>query len=452
MYLQNFLHRHGISLIILSIFWIIIWLLFIDASRFSDKSLTKERINPYVLCTEGTTIVSDSDNTSTTLEVQDTKWLTTWQRIRTNKSSTATVFWVDGSISRLGEETEIVVNELKTSTNGMTKVDMSLNSWKSWTNTSRILDKDSSFILRYESGERVAAVRGTVFDVNLDDWYIFTEAHAIEIANEKGEIIANVPQGTGLTIPKSRNEKEKPITVREAKNWIQQNSQLDTILGVERAKKLQEAIRNLNKDTLLEQIQNWLRDVFWLQEKIPPYAVTLTNSGVKIDINSEKLNKADRENLEQIYIRLTGLQSEVETVDSKQRLQEIIIGYVPVDTQAKYNEWFARSELYDSWQLAKEFQQTKSNQTGELLRKVRANLNSYAEEEEIREKIDQLEKALPPGVKDILGKSGSWVAGASSWVIDAVGKSINSTTNTILNTGKESVEVISGWIQNLLGK
>jgi ribosomal protein L29 len=450
MLLQNFLHKHGISLVILGIFWVIISLLFIDASRFSEKSLNKERISPYVFCTQWTTIVSDENNASVTLEVYDKKNLTPGQRIRTNRSSTATIFWADGSVSRLAEETEIVVNELVTKNNGATKVNISMNSWKNWTNTSRILDEESSFKIQYESGERVAAVRGTIFDINLVDGYVFTESHAIEITDEKGELITSIPQGKWLTIPRNTTEKEVEIFTRAAKDWIESNSDLDTVLGTERAKKLQDAVEKLKNDTYFERVQNWLRSLFWLKERIPPYSITLTNSGIKIDIETEKLSIKDRESLEQIYSQLTWLPSKVETVDSKQQLQEVLLWIGEAEAKERYNEWFARSNLYDSWELAKELREKKGEKAEILFQNAREKLKGHSEIEWIKNDIERLEKALPKNIKDSLQINNTSTLDASADIIGKIGESIQNTTDIIGNTWKKSIETLWEGVQWIL--
>lgn len=312
------------------------------------------------------------------------------------------------------------------------------------------MDEESYFKIQYESGERVAAVRGTVFDLNLVDGYLFTESHAVEVTNEKGWLITTLPQGKWITIPKKPNEEEVEIFSRTSKDWIQSNSELDTILWAERAKKLQEAIERLKNDTYLEKIQNWLRSIFWLKERIPPYSITLTNWGISISIDTEKLSTKDKESLEQIYSELTWLQSKIETIQSKQKLEEALLWLTQEGAKEKYNEWFTRSNLYDSWELAKELKEKEGGKAEELYKNAREKLNGYSKIETIKDDIDRLEDALPENMKESIKKNNSWILDASSDIIDTIGNSINNTSNIIIDTWIQSTEAISDWIQSLI--
>ncbi len=47
------------------------------------------------------------------------------------------------------------------------------------------MDPDSYFKQRFDNDLKVAAVRGTVFEVNLEKGYLRTESHAVTIQDEK---------------------------------------------------------------------------------------------------------------------------------------------------------------------------------------------------------------------------------------------------------------------------
>ncbi len=56
---------------------------------------------------------------------------------------------------------------------------------KTWTNIARMLDPSSSFKQRFDHDQKVAAVRGTEFGVNLNKGYLYTSSHAVDIQGEK---------------------------------------------------------------------------------------------------------------------------------------------------------------------------------------------------------------------------------------------------------------------------
>jgi hypothetical protein len=174
-----------IPVVLVSLVAIVVFLLFVDVSQSKNMGIAKERISPYVLCTQGRTFIKSTNGTTVSLDPQQKKNIQTDDRIETIEASTATIFWIDGSITRLGEKTRISVLELKNGQGDSTQVDFSISEGKSWSNLGRSLDPDSYFKQRYDNDQRVAAVRGTVFEVNVDKGYLRTESHAVTIQDEK---------------------------------------------------------------------------------------------------------------------------------------------------------------------------------------------------------------------------------------------------------------------------
>lgn len=159
MHLLLFLRRHFIPAVLSVLLAAIAFLLFVDVSQSNEMTLERERISPYVLCTQGKTVLQDSSGKTTVLEAQQKQNVSAEDRIRTLASSAATIFWADGSVTRLGEKTNVSLLELRTDSNGATQVEFSLNSGKTWTNLARALDPDSYFKERFDNDQKVAAVR-----------------------------------------------------------------------------------------------------------------------------------------------------------------------------------------------------------------------------------------------------------------------------------------------------
>ncbi len=185
MYVYLLIRQHIIPVVLTFLVTIITFLLFVDVGQTQGKAITKERINPYVLSTQGKTIVKSGDGTTTTLDSQQKKNIETEDKIRTLANSSATIFWSDGSVTRLGEKTNISVLELKNGVNDSTQVDFSISEGKSWSNLGRTMDPDSYFKQRHDNNEKVAAVRGTIFEINVEKGYLHTESHAVTIQDEK---------------------------------------------------------------------------------------------------------------------------------------------------------------------------------------------------------------------------------------------------------------------------
>lgn len=61
------------------------------------------------------------------------------------------------------------------------QVDFSLEEGKSWSNVIKYLYGESYFHERFNNDTALAAVRGTIFEVNLDRKYIHTIDHAVSI-------------------------------------------------------------------------------------------------------------------------------------------------------------------------------------------------------------------------------------------------------------------------------
>lgn len=165
-------------------------LLFSDFSK-SSAIIRTEKIDPYVLSTKGETLViRDKEDSSGKqfIKVAENKKeaIFTGDRVKTI-DSTATIHWPDGSITRLGEKSSIRINEMRAETaNRNIQVDFSLESGKSWSNVIKYMFGESYFHERFNDDTALAAVRGTVFEVNLDRNYVHTVDHSVSIRQKTG--------------------------------------------------------------------------------------------------------------------------------------------------------------------------------------------------------------------------------------------------------------------------
>ena len=116
--------------------------------------------------------------------------LVSWDKVRTiGEESLAIIEWWDGSITRLAGNSKISIWEANVSED-YTKINISFDliSWKTWSNVVSFLGKDSYFKQSFDNVE--AWVRGTVFNVDLENDYIYVADHQVNLKKEDGtEII-----------------------------------------------------------------------------------------------------------------------------------------------------------------------------------------------------------------------------------------------------------------------
>lgn len=115
--------------------------------------------------------------------------LTAWDTLKTlSEESLAIIKWWDGSVTRLWGIWELNVEEDfvsydKTQIN----IKFDLLAGKSWSNVLNYIPTDSHFIQTFNDHE--AAVRGTIFDINLDKQYVYVTDHLVNITKPNGEKI-----------------------------------------------------------------------------------------------------------------------------------------------------------------------------------------------------------------------------------------------------------------------
>ncbi|MBB1564749.1 FecR domain-containing protein [Candidatus Gracilibacteria bacterium] len=100
------------------------------------------------------------------------------------KDSLAVIEWGDGSITRLGGNTKVEIENEYVSKNGNDiNIFFRLFSGKTWSNVISYMGEDSYF--KQSFGDTEAAVRGTVFSVDLDRDYLQVESHKVDLTSEK---------------------------------------------------------------------------------------------------------------------------------------------------------------------------------------------------------------------------------------------------------------------------
>jgi len=117
------------------------------------------------------------------LEIEKKTKLVLWDNIKTIwDNSLAVIKWWDWSITRLWWNSVVIIKESNID-DDLLKINISfkLEKWKSWSNVISFIWKDSYF--HQEFADTTAAVRWTVYEVNLEKDYLYVESHEVKLTS-----------------------------------------------------------------------------------------------------------------------------------------------------------------------------------------------------------------------------------------------------------------------------
>lgn len=296
----------------------------------------------------------------------------------------------------------------------------------------RMLDPESSFKQRFDHDQKVAAVRGTQFAINLDREYLQTASHAVDITDAQGNILTTVPAGKSVSTS-SIFELMSPEALDST--WEALNTASDTIIAQERIQKLQSDLRVLIKDpTLLARVQAWIRSLFGVKSRGEPLTVSVAGGALAVNIDPDKLSAGDTEMLKSLYERLSNSEITSANISSKSQIESSLLSLLPPAEAKKYEAVFARSSLYDSWRT---LELGLSKDTAELRKK----LEKYSKESGVTDDIIRIQEALP---KETIDKFNTQI---QKW--KESGANIPSM-NDWLNTLKPNIEQAKDFGKNLI--
>lgn len=106
----------------------------------------------------------------------------------TTEDALAVIQWWDWSVTRIWWNSELRIDSLYVSQNeDKIKISFELLKWKSWSNIVSFIPDDSYFIQRFMDTE--AAVRWTVFNVDLDNNYIYVIKNKVQVTKDSWETL-----------------------------------------------------------------------------------------------------------------------------------------------------------------------------------------------------------------------------------------------------------------------
>lgn len=272
-------------------------------------------------------------------------------------------------MTRLAENTSISVRELESdSKTAKLNVEFSLEQGKTWTRIFRYLSPDSTFREVFDSGRKVAAVRGTAFEVNADKGYLRTQSHAVDVSKSSdGTLLATVPEGVALDFTNLQSIIQSSLDTA----WRRMNEIEDLKMAekfaIEARKEIESRLAGL------------------------PIGVELTASGVIIKPQGRlaeeiKDGKASYERLLRAYEAAAALPDTVENLKSKESLRKAILEIAPENRKSEIATAFALHETYDS--------RSESAQSGEMAEEIRRNIREYLKAGADKGAVDRLNEAI----------------------------------------------------------
>lgn len=171
--------------------------------------------------------------------------------------------------------------------------------------------------------------------------------------------------------------------------WQQANIENDAKLMQERLQKIQDKLKLFqSKESMLREIQVYLRQLFGVDSLNLPIVVESSGSGISLSIDSAKLTSKNAQELLAIYEAISVLNTSDTTVDSKIKLREAILKTLPEKEANAYREIFSRATLFDIWDSIK-------NNLPKNTKELQNYLETYTKQSENTEEIKKLQESLP---------------------------------------------------------
>lgn len=231
--LYSFLTLIGIFL---ALFW---W----SSYRYYEMVHADDPIDPLLVVTNGTSKIVRADYTYVLSETESYE-LETNDIIETWLESRATITWPDKSVTRLWPKTRIVIEKMYASNNyDSIEIAYSMESGKVWNTLIRSLVWDSYFEVHLPRESIVAGVRGTIFEINLDNKYIRAVDHSTKLTqrNESLEIFpGDMVDSENIFIKKGREWLDA--------QWNEWNKSSDILYESLRTLEIEKRINMLTED------------------------------------------------------------------------------------------------------------------------------------------------------------------------------------------------------------
>lgn len=324
--------------IILSLLLLIVSLIGWSVYKYSILLHADGLTDPYVYTLSGETIVLRGDLKITvsqdeqySLEKNDT--LVTYEWI-------ASIVYPDGSVVRMAENTRLVLEEVMVNRD-LTEIRIAnrIEQGKIWTNVVRALFGNSYFVTRIPSQRVTAAVRGTVYEIDLENDYIHSIDHAVTLENDAKQTTTLISG----EVARVSNIFERLKSDILDPTWIYLNTKFDEIYRVQLKKKLDDYMEKLAPKNFIDRISLWILSFFDSFRTTISYAESYGKNSV------QSLESMSEEALLRFYQDLSVLGNTREVVEMKIKVRAALFQMIPEKEQYKFSDALARGALYDSY-------------------------------------------------------------------------------------------------------
>lgn len=269
--------------------------------------------------------------------------LNSWDIINTQwDNSLLIIQWWDWSVTRMWGNSSITINEavVKTDLSNI-QISFELLAWKTWSNVTSFFWEESYFHQTFQDNE--AAVRGTIFNVDLEKELLYVSSHSVNLENSSGKkIIINEDKPFSLKtfdfitlIEFIKNYKDQ--------QWKEINNELDKIHFEELKKiindslvktweflqieKIANKVNNIKDIDILDEVEKnkIYKELLWEYQKIHfANAETPDILTLKLEIKEAMLSFASKDNQEHLIISTIHDIKEVKKTNNPFQFQTII--------------------------------------------------------------------------------------------------------------------------------
>ena len=191
--------QYLIPILIICIALVIAGLLALDATDNTPVTPI-EQPESYVLPTQGHILLTTGTGaTPRSIPEHEKAPITADDTIHTLADSQATIFWADGSFTRLGTGTTVVIRTLQDDpAHHISQIQFHLQQGRTWSHIMSYLMGGSYFRESIVHENIVATVRGTVYNVDTTNGYIQAVDHEVELMDQSTGKSALISAGNAL--------------------------------------------------------------------------------------------------------------------------------------------------------------------------------------------------------------------------------------------------------------
>lgn len=191
--------------------------------RYYQAIHSDDPITPYLSVELGNATITRG-NTAIDLDTPESYDIKEGDIIITRAASLATIAWPDHSVTRLGANSRLTIERMRVADDySQIELVAVLESGKVWSNIVRTLYPNSRVEFRIPKTGTVVGVRGTVFEINMDDNYIHSVEHNVMLQGKMWQAPVTLMPGEAVRL----DDIKKKILVGLDTAWVSMNQLKD---------------------------------------------------------------------------------------------------------------------------------------------------------------------------------------------------------------------------------